>query len=63
MMVKLEKEAGIQPHCILSGGDAVVLADALRSFGKIANNVLIADNLVLQGLLAIERESSRSTAE
>jgi type III pantothenate kinase len=63
MMVKLEKDTSTTPHCILSGGDAAVLADALRSFGKIANNVVIADNLVLQGLLALEIESYRSMAE
>jgi type III pantothenate kinase len=62
MMLKLERDAGIQPRCILSGGDASVLASALRSFGQIANNVVIVDNLVLQGLLALEREFSRSTA-
>jgi type III pantothenate kinase len=63
MMIKLEKDTGSQPRCILSGGDAAMLVSALRSFGQIANNVVIADNLVLQGLLALETEFSRSTAE
>lgn len=63
MMLKLEKDTGKQPHCILSGGDAVMLVNALRSYGQIANNVVIVDNLVLQGLLALEREFSRSKAE
>jgi type III pantothenate kinase len=63
MMFKLQRDSGSQPKCILTGGDALVLASALRSFDQIANNISIADNLVLQGLLAIEKESSRSTAE
>lgn len=58
------KAGGILPYCVISGGDAQVLADALLARCKSHNQpgmekkLVIADNLVLQGLLLIERETS-----
>ena len=63
MLVKLQQHEGCQPRCIVSGGDAALLAEALSSRASsrsrgMENNLVIADNLVLQGLLLLERESS-----
>jgi type III pantothenate kinase len=58
MMEKLHQRESRKPHCILSGGDAALPAEALQRQTSIANHVVIADNLVLQGLLLIEREYS-----
>lgn len=58
------KADGILPYCVLSGGDAQALADTLLARCKSRNQpgmekkLVIADNLVLQGLLLIERETS-----
>ena len=57
MLAKLQQHESQKPCCILSGGDAALLAEALQGTA-IANQVVIADNLVLQGLLLIERENS-----
>ena len=57
MIIKLQQREGQLPRCVLSGGDATQLAEALKG-SKLANNVAIADNLVLQGLLELERESA-----
>jgi type III pantothenate kinase len=57
MAIKLQKREGQPPRCVVSGGDATLLAEALKGSG-IANNVVIADNLVLQGLLELGRESA-----
>ncbi len=46
----LKQREGAEPHCLLSGGDADLLVQALPSPAK------IADNLVLHGLWLIERE-------
>lgn len=56
MYARLQQHEGKSPYCVLSGGDAVLLADMLS--GDIAKHLVIADNLVLQGLLLIEREST-----
>jgi type III pantothenate kinase len=56
MMDKLQRRENMPPHCILSGGDAALLAVALETQAKFANPPLIIDNLVLQGLLLMERE-------
>jgi type III pantothenate kinase len=56
MMDKLQRRENRSPHCILSGGDAALLAAALETQAKFANPPLIIDNLVLQGLLLMERE-------
>lgn len=57
MIIKLQQREGQLPRCVLSGGDATLLAEALKD-SELANNVVIADNLVLQGLLELERESA-----
>ena len=57
MVIKLQQREARSPRCVVSGGDATLLAEALKD-SKIANNVVIADNLVLQGLLQLERESA-----
>lgn len=56
MMDKLQRRENRPPYCILSGGDAALLAAALGTQTKFANSPLIIDNLVLQGLLLMERE-------
>ena len=56
MYGRLRQHEGRPPYCVLTGGDAALLADALH--GDIAKHLVIADNLVLQGLLLIEREIS-----
>ncbi len=55
MIIKLQQREGQSPRCVVSGGDATLLAETLKGSG-LANNVVIADNLVLQGLLELERE-------
>lgn len=55
MLIKLQQREAQSVRCVASGGDATLLAEALKGSG-IANNVVIADNLVLQGLLELERE-------
>lgn len=56
MYGRLQQHEGKPPYCVLTGGDAALLADMLH--GDIAKHLVIADNLVLQGLLLIEREIS-----
>jgi type III pantothenate kinase len=56
MYGRLQQHEGRPPYCVLTGGDAALLADTLH--GDIAKHLVIADNLVLQGLLLIEREIS-----
>ena len=50
MCTLLRQHEGGEPLCILSGGDAAMLA------GELHRPFAIVDNLVLQGLLLIERE-------
>ena len=54
MLKRLEKHSGWLPKLILSGGDANKVADALKLNLK---QVIIAENLVLQGLVLLEKES------
>lgn len=56
MLQKLQQREGMVPHCILSGGDAALLAQALQKQADLAQRCVIVDNLVLHGLLLIERE-------
>jgi len=56
MMHKLHRREGQLPHCLLSGGDAPLLAEAMAVQPEFAFSPVIADNLVLQGLLLIERD-------
>ena len=54
VLVKLEQQAKQKPRCILSGGDAAILAEMLEHYE--VEKLVIADNLVLQGLLFLEEE-------
>ena len=56
-LVKLEQHAGQQPCCILSGGDASLLRDMLIRYD--VENIVMAENLVLQGLLILEKEMGK----
>ena len=49
----LEQRARRKPLCVLSGGDAVLLAPYLN------RNIRVVDNLVLEGLLAIAYAKAR----
>ena len=53
MLKRLEKHSGWLPKLILSGGDASKVADALKLNLK---QVIITENLVLQGLVLLEKE-------
>lgn len=55
MMSKLQRREGHPPNCLLSGGDATLLMQPLAHM-EFAKRAVIVDNLVLQGLLLIERE-------
>lgn len=52
-MKQLEKHHAFLPKIVISGGDAVKIAEALKPQLK---RVIIADNLVLQGLALLEKE-------
>jgi type III pantothenate kinase len=54
MLKRLEKQCGWLPKLILSGGDANKIADALKLNLK---QVIITENLVLQGLVLLEKET------
>jgi type III pantothenate kinase len=56
MVTKLQRREAESPRCVVTGGDATLLAEALKDSGM-ANNVVIADNLVLQGLLELEKSA------
>jgi type III pantothenate kinase len=49
----LQQRAGRKPLCVLTGGDAALLAPYLNL------EVRVVDNLVLEGLLAIARDKAR----
>jgi type III pantothenate kinase len=55
MFANLQYRENEPPRCILNGGDAALLADVLASDAEVAKHVVIADNLVLQGLLLMEK--------
>lgn len=57
MLVKLELHAGQKPYCILSGGDAPLLEGMLIRYG--VEKIVMAENLVLQGLLLLEKEMGK----
>jgi type III pantothenate kinase len=44
-------------RCIITGGDADALAQALHARADLACEVIVVENLVLQGLLLIERNA------
>ena len=52
-MKQLEKHCAFLPKVVISGGDAVKIAEAL---GHQLKRVIVADNLVLQGLALIGEE-------
>ncbi len=54
MLKRLEKQCGWLPKLILSGGDANKIADALKLNLK---QVIITENLVLQGLVLLQKET------
>lgn len=56
MAHKLHRLAGEKPYCLLGGGDAPLLAQALEAQPDFPRIPIVVDNLVLQGLLLIERE-------
>ncbi|HSH71601.1 MAG TPA: type III pantothenate kinase [Methylophilaceae bacterium] len=67
MLKNLQHHASAQqqalPRCIITGGDAELLAQVLNddtgfAFDPSHGQIIIADNLVLQGLLLLEREAS-----
>jgi pantothenate kinase type III len=54
MLKRLEKHSGWLPKLIISGGDAHKVAQALNLNAK---QVIIIENLVLQGLVLLENEA------
>lgn len=55
MSLRLQRLTDSSVHCMLSGGDAALLLESLRSSAVISDIVLVED-LVLRGLLVIGRE-------
>lgn len=55
MSMRLQRQTGEAVHCMISGGDAGLLADRLGGSAVIGDIVVIED-LVLRGLLVIGRE-------
>ena len=53
MLKRLEKQCGWLPKLVLSGGDANKIAEALKLNLK---QVIMMENLVLQGLVLLEKE-------
>ena len=56
MLGQLHHREGRPPRCIVSGGDAALLVEALALQHGFDYSVTVIDNLVLQGLQLIERE-------
>lgn len=52
-MKQLEKHCAFLPKVVISGGDAVKIAEALN---PLLNRVIVEDSLVLQGLAFLEKE-------
>jgi len=57
MLVKLELHTGQSPHCIVSGGDAALMQEMLVHYR--VGKIVMAENLVLQGLLLLEKEMGK----
>ncbi len=55
MSLRLQRQADSGIQCMISGGDAVMLAERLRS-GAVINDIVVIEDLVLRGLLVIGRE-------
>lgn len=56
MFYKLQQLAGSAPLCIMSGGDAATLASVLNP--SLKQHLMVVENLVLHGLLLLDREAS-----
>jgi len=54
MCQRLEQHCGVMPKVVISGGDAGKIAEALKPGLK---QVIIMENLVLQGLVLLEKET------
>lgn len=55
MSLRLQRQADSGIQCMMSGGDALVLAERLRS-GAVISDIVVIEDLVLRGLLVIGRE-------
>lgn len=55
MIDTLERRYEQKPHLILSGGNALIVQNNLA--GAVTNQVIIVDNLVLQGLYLLDRST------
>lgn len=55
MSLRLQRQADSSIQCMISGGDALMLAERLRS-GAVINDIVVIEDLVLRGLLVIGRE-------
>lgn len=57
LLQQLQKNSDLLPKIIISGGDASTIADALMPYLKVnENQLMIVENLVLQGLVILEKE-------
>jgi type III pantothenate kinase len=55
MSLRLQRQAGSGIQCMISGGDALLLAERLRG-GAVINDIVVIEDLVLRGLLVMGRE-------
>jgi type III pantothenate kinase len=55
MSLRLQRQADSGIQCMMSGGDALMLAERLRS-GAVISDIVVIEDLVLRGLLVIGRE-------
>lgn len=58
MLVKLQHHADQAPRCIVTGGNANELAEMLERYE--VDKLVIADNLVLQGLMLMEKQMGKA---
>lgn len=57
MLEQLEKQCGLAPKLLISGGDATTIANAISAHSKVdEKQVMIIENLVLQGLAILQKE-------
>jgi type III pantothenate kinase len=57
MLEQLEKQSGLASKLLISGGDSTAIASALTAHLKVnEKQVMIAENLVLQGLAILQKE-------
>ncbi|MDP2247212.1 MAG: type III pantothenate kinase [Nitrosomonadales bacterium] len=55
MSLRLQRQAHTGIQCMITGGDALLLAERLRS-GAVISDIVMIEDLVLRGLLVIGRE-------